>query len=297
MGRSYSWRGCCEFGDHGTYFGRYYYKVYYVEMDLLDEVRTGNPIQIGSSALTWICSAPVGIVSITMFLLAWPKADQMNHAEKKPLKQLDVIGSFLLIGASVLVVFAFQESGVHTNFWGTALFIVPLATGCLCWILLIGWEVVVPTFMQNSVTPLFPRSLFKRRVYVAGALTTLFTGFPYFVVIYNIPLYLQVVNGKSPLTAGLGLLPLLVSSAIGSTLGGAISSKKDLSFYSLTVASCLMTLGIGLMSTISSGSRVDPKLYGFEVFVGVGFGLSVSTSSILAAIQCELTDHGKKCNS
>jgi hypothetical protein len=113
-------------------------------------------------------------------------------------------------------------------------------------------------------------------------------------VIYNVPLHLQIVNGKSPLMAGLGLLPLLVSTATGSTLAGAVSSKKDLSFYTLIVGSCLMTIGTGLLSTISDDSKVDPKIYGFEVLVGLGFGLSVSTSSILAAIQCEIKDHGKQ---
>lgn len=244
--------------------------------------------------LTLSHSAPVGVVSVTMFLLAWPNAEQMRHPQRKPLNQLDVVGSFLLIAASVLVVFAFQESGGHPNFWRTALFIAPLVTGCICWLLLIGWEVAVGTLIQETVSPLFPKSLFRRRVYVAGALTALFTGFPYYVVIYNIPLHLQIVNGKSPLKAGLGLLPLLASTATGSMLGGAVSSKKDLSFYTLAIGSCLITLGTGLLSTVSEGSAVDPKIYGFEVFVGLGFGLSVSTSSILAAIQCELKDHGKK---
>ncbi len=229
-----------------------------------------------------------------MFLVAWPNADQMRHPERKPLKQLDIIGSFLLIASSVLVVFSFQESGGHPNFWGSALFIAPLVTGSVCWLLLVGWEVAVGKFMQESVSPLFPKSLFTRRVYVAGALTAVITGFPYYVVIYNIPLHLQIVNGKSPLMAGLGLLPLLVSTATGSMLGGAVSSKKDLSFYTLTVGSCLLTLGTGLLSTVSDGSGVDSRLYGFEVFVGLGFGLSVSTSSILAAIQCEIKDHGKQ---
>jgi hypothetical protein len=112
------------------------------------------------------------------------------------------------------------------------------------------------------------------------------------VVIYSVPLHLQIVNGKSPLMAGLGLLPLLAATAIGSMLGGAISSKNDLSFYTLTAGSGLLALGTGLLSTISSSTKVDPMIYGFEIFVGLGFGLSVSTASILAAIQCEIKDHG-----
>jgi len=221
----------------------------------------------------------------------------MKFPERKPLKELDIVGSFLLIATSVLVVFGFQESGVHPNFWGTALFIAPVVTGAVCWFLLGGWEVAIQLYKQDSISPLFPKTLLKRRVYVAGAITAVITGFPYYVVIYNVPLHLQIVNGKSPLMAGLGLLPLLVSTATGSMLGGAVSSKKDLSFYTLTVGSCLITIGTGLLSTISDGSKVDPKIYGFEVLVGLGFGLSVSTSSILAAIQCEIKDHGKQTHS
>lgn len=243
--------------------------------------------------LTWCISAPIGVISITAFLLAWPNSDQMKHAERKPLRQLDVVGSFLLIAASVMVVFAFQESGTHPKFWGTALFVAPLVAGVSCWLVLIGWEVFIGVFMKESVSPLFPMSLLKRRIYVAGAITAVITGFPYYVVIYIVPLHLQIVNGKSPLISGLGLLPLLVSTATGSMLGGAVSSKKDLSFYTLTVGSCLMTLGTGLLSTVSSDPSINPKLYGFEVFVGLGFGLSVSTSTILAGIQCEIKDHGK----
>ena len=228
-----------------------------------------------------------------MFLLAWPNKNQMRHPERKPLKQLDIAGSFLLIAASVLIVFAFQQSGTHPSLWNTALFIAPLTTAIVCWLLLIAWEISIGTFKQESVTPLFPKSLLGRRIYGAGALTALVTGFPYYVVIFNVPLHLQMVNGKSPLAAGLGLLPLLVSTATGSVLAGAISSKRDLSFYSLTVGSCLLTIGTGLLSTVSESSSADAKLYGFEVFVGLGFGLSVSTSSILAAVQCEIKDHGK----
>jgi hypothetical protein len=76
-------------------------------------------------------------------------------------------------------------------------------------------------------------------------------------------------------------------------LAGVVSSQKDLLFYTLTIDSCLMTVGIGLLSTVSDSFTIGRTVYGFEVFVSVGFGLSISTSSILAAIQCEIKDHGK----
>jgi hypothetical protein len=137
---------------------------------------------------------------------------------------------------------------------------------------------------------MFPLRLLRKRVYMAYALSTLLIGFPYFLVIYALPLRFQVVNGKSPLTAGVALLPMLGSVAIGSTIGGAASSKKNNTFPVLVVASCLMTLGTALMSTLSNTTKVEPKTYGFQVLVGMGFGLTVSTVSLGAGLEAELKD-------
>lgn len=41
------------------------------------------------------------------------------------------------------------------------------------------------------------------------------TGFPYFITIINLPQRFQIVNGDTPLMAGVHLLPLLASMALG----------------------------------------------------------------------------------
>lgn len=52
-----------------------------------------------------------------------------------------------------------------------------------------------------------------------------------------------------------------------------------------------MSIGTGLLSTLKVTSSISPKLYGFQIFCGMGFGLTVSSSSILAAIECEIDSH------
>jgi hypothetical protein len=131
----------------------------------------------------------------------------------------------------------------------------------------------------------------KRRVYMFGVLSTLFTGFPYFVLIYSLPIRFQVVNEKSALMAGIGLLPMLGSTAIGSMLGGLINGTKNRTFPTLITAACLMLLGTGLLSILSSTLDVEPKTYGFQIFMGLGFGLTVSTVSQLAVLESELRDN------
>jgi hypothetical protein len=192
----------------------------------------------------------------------------------------------------VLVIFAFQQAGVLGDSFGKAIFIAPVVAGALCAIGLVAWEVLIAKKWPDTMDALFPSALFTRRVYLSGALTTLFTGFPYFIVIYNIPLHLQIINGKSPLVAGIGLLPLLASTAVGSMLGGVASARRNNTFYTLSIGAAILTLGVGLLSMASGGHAVDPKIYGFEVLIGLGFGMTVSTASILAATECDLKDHG-----
>ncbi|MCJ1399791.1 hypothetical protein MMC11_002994 [Xylographa trunciseda] len=238
----------------------------------------------------WI-NAPIGILPLVLFCIAWPKANQIHHAERRSFRELDFVGCVLLIAASVLVVFSFQEAGLGVNAWGSAIFIAPILIGCVCWALLFGWELTVARLWEHSIAAVFPFRLMKRRIYMAGVLCTLLGGFPYFVVIYSLPLRFQVVNGKSALLAGVGLLPMLGSAAIGSTIGGAINVKKNRAFETLLVAACLMLIGTSLLSTLSNTLETEPKTYGYQVFVGLGFGLTVSTVSILASTESELKDN------
>jgi hypothetical protein len=217
----------------------------------------------------------------------------MRHAERRPLRELDIIGGVLLIAASVLVVFALEEGGMKEGAWGSALFIGPLVIGILCWVLLSGWEVTVARLWQDSIAAIMPMRLLRNRVYVSASLSTILMGVPYFVIIFNLPLRFQVVNEKTTLSAGLGLLPMLVSTAIASMVGGVVNGKKNNAFPVLVVASLLTVIGTALLSTLSNTTVVEPKTYGFQVFIGFGFGLAVSTSAILAGLESEIRDNGE----
>lgn len=55
----------------------------------------------------------------------------------------------------------------------------------------------------------------KFETFADQARTIFLTGFPYFIAIINLPQRFQIVNGKSPIQAGVRLLPLLCSMALG----------------------------------------------------------------------------------
>ncbi|KAI9049749.1 hypothetical protein LZ554_005901 [Drepanopeziza brunnea f. sp. 'monogermtubi'] len=237
----------------------------------------------------WI-NAPIGIIPLIMFVIAYPPPSMLSPVRRRPWRDLDFFGATLVIAASVLVVFAFQQAGLHPHSWSSALFLAPLLVGLFLWLVLLGWEVLVSRKWEASFATMFPLRLLRRRVFMGHFLATLLAGFPYFVVIYSLPLHLQVVNGKNPLVSGLALLPMLASIAITSSLAGLLNSKRDYIWPTLLGGGLLMVIGCACLSTLDPVPEVQAKMYGFQVFVGLGFGLLVSTVSLGASLECELRD-------
>lgn len=232
------------------------------------------------------------VVSLALFYLTWPKAEYLPDIERRTWRELDYPGSVLLIAAAVLVVFPFQNASSGA-LWNQAIFLAPLLIGVACWVALVIWEIYVDGRWGDKVAAAFPMRLLRNRVYSSAAINTLFLGFPFVLLVYAFPLRLQVVNGKSSLLAGVMMLPMLGASASGSVLAGAINGKKDRTFETMVLASSLVALGCGLMSTLSSSFELEAKALGFLVFVGLGYGLSAAGTTMIGTMQSSIRDHCK----
>ena len=101
------------------------------------------------------------------------------------------------------------------------------------------------------------------------------------------------MNSDSSLGAGVRLIPLLCASAIGSTANGLMCARKNLTFYSLMGANCLLLLGSGLLSTIPESESIDPAIYGYQVIFGLGVGATLSATAITAAINSNFEHYGE----
>ncbi|KAI1074625.1 major facilitator superfamily transporter [Whalleya microplaca] len=238
----------------------------------------------------WI-NGPIGVVSIVLFYITWPKPQYLPHVERRSWGELDYLGSFLLIAGAVLVVFSFQNTENQADQWSKAAFIAPLIIGVVSFAGLLLWSVFIEQHWGDAMAAAVPMRLLRNRAYTAAAIHTMFIGFPYMVVVYAFPLRLQVVNEKDALISGVMLLPMLGSSAVGSIVSGKLNGEKDRTFETLVVATGFVVLGCGLLSTLSSSSDVEPKALGFLVFVGLGFGMVVSTTTMLATFQSSSRDH------
>jgi len=70
-------------------------------------------------------------------------------------------------------------------------------------------------------------------------------------------------------------------------------ARKNLTFYSLLGANCLLLLGSGLLSTVSDGETIDRAIYGYQVIFGLGVGGTLSGTAITAAINSNFEHYGE----
>jgi hypothetical protein len=120
------------------------------------------------------------------------------------------------------------------------------------------------------------------------------TGYVQFTSVFSIPLRSQIVDLNAPVKAGLRLLPLVGSTAVGSMVGGASSAKINLTYFTMIIGTALIILGSGLMSSLPSDGSQTNSQYGYEVLLGFGMGMSISTATFMNSLEVEFIDHGKR---
>jgi hypothetical protein len=121
------------------------------------------------------------------------------------------------------------------------------------------------------------------------------TGFPFMAAIINIPQRLQTVNSTTAIGAGIRLLPLLLLSPVASASSGFLMSKLKIPpLYLLITGGSLQVLGVGLFSSLDSANLEIPSAqYGYQAIMGFGFGLSLSTTLMMAPLVVQQKDMGR----
>lgn len=146
-----------------------------------------------------------------------------------------------------------------------------------------GLFAVSHEFSQNTTV----RSPFVRNALFGGAI--------FITVVIVIPQRFQVVNDLSAFSAGWRLLALMLCSPFGSAMSGFLVSKVKIPpFHIFLVAAILQIIGLALMSTLPTlEPRAPSAQYGYQVILGLGIGLTLSSLLTAAPTVIEERDTGK----
>lgn len=110
------------------------------------------------------------------------------------------------------------------------------------------------------------------------------------VIIIYLPQRFQIQDGLSPVEAGIRMLPLLLLSAFGAGLGGMINSKRNVSFYTLMGGVSLQLIGLGFMTSLPTTGEILRAQYGYQVLLGLGFGITLTSLVIISRVEVESND-------
>lgn len=182
--------------------------------------------------------------------------------------RIDIPGALLLASALFCLVWALVGTGAHA--WGSAWtlgFLAAAAAGLAAW----------AVRMARAGTPLVPLALFRAPGFDAGISVVTAAGFAMFGTLFYLALYLQRAHGASPVSAGVGLLPLTVLSGLAAPASGMLARKIPLRPM-LSGGLLLLAAGAAGLATATPGPG-QAGTWSWLALTGLGIGVALTGGS------------------
>jgi EmrB/QacA subfamily drug resistance transporter len=135
---------------------------------------------------------------------------------------------------------------------------------------------------RRVAEPILPTALFRNAVFVIACTVGFIVGLALFGSITYMPLYLQVVRGADPSTAGLALTPMMGGVLITSIASGQIISRIGRYRPFPIAGTAVMTIGLGLLATLGSETSIWHAC-AFMLVLGLGLGMVMQV--LVLAVQ------------
>jgi EmrB/QacA subfamily drug resistance transporter len=224
----------------------------------------------------WVLFVNVPIAAIAIYgSLRWVPESRDERAQG-----FDVPGAILVTGGLMSLVFALVKGNEYG--WGDIKTIRVLALAIVLLVAFLQVQLV-------SDNPLVEFRLFRSHSVAGADLGALFIGAGIFAIFFFLILWMQTVNGWSPIHAGVAFLPmtLLIGTAAGisSNLLGKIGPRPLLLVGPLIASFGLLQLGLRLDVHSSYWTVVLPALA--CVAFGMGTTFVALTSSAVAGVPHE----------
>jgi EmrB/QacA subfamily drug resistance transporter len=192
----------------------------------------------------------------------------------------DVPGAVFVTGGLMALVFALVKGNQYG--WSDIKTISMLALAAVLLVAFLQVQIV-------SDNPLVPVRLFRSHSVVGADVGALFIGAGVFAMFFFLILWMQQVNGWSPVRAGVAFLPmtLLIGTAAGisSNLLGKVGPRPLLLFGPLLASFGMLQLGLRLDVNSSYATVILPALA--CVAFGMGTTFVALTSSAVAGVPHE----------
>lgn len=228
---------------------------------------------------------PFGGISAVIIFLCFTTpaaAAPVSATWREKILNMDLIGTFIIMGAGVCYLLALQWGGV-TKEWSSGSVI---ATLVMFIILVIVF--VVAEWWQGDRAVLVGRLLRNRTILVA-TVYAFFLGGAFFTLLYYIPIYFQAIRDVKAGESGVRNLALILATSIFTITSGGLITMTGHFVPFLIGGGVLTTIGAGLVFTL--GLNSPPSMWiGYQILAGIGIGLSIQVPIIAAQAVVEPID-------
>jgi EmrB/QacA subfamily drug resistance transporter len=226
-------------------------------------------------AIFWL-NVPLGILSVPLAVIALPNSFGARV-------RADVLG-VILAGVGILGIVYGIVRGNDAG-WTSAEVLASLTGGAVLLALFLVRE-------SRVSAPLLPLRLFRDRSFSISNAVGLTFSFGAFGSVFILIQFLQIVQGHSPLEAGVLTMPWTVAPMVVAPLAGLIAPRVGTRIL-IVAGLASLTIGIGwLAATMSPDAGYPSMLPGF-IFAGLGMGLVFAPSSTAVLVNMAPDDHAK----
>lgn len=222
-------------------------------------------------AIFWL-NVPIGIVCLPLIRYVLPES--LGRADR-----VDLLGT-LLSGIGVLGIVYGVVRGNDAG-WGSAEVLLPLVGGGAMLAAFVWWE-------RRAVAPLLPLRLFRNRSFAVANIVGVLFCLGMFGTVFILIQFLQVVQGVTPLAAGVMTMPWTMAPLVVAPLTGLITPRIGTRPVIVTGLVCL-TIGLFRIAAILDPSVAYEALLPSLLICGIGMGLVFAplAAAVLAGIAPE----------
>ena len=227
-----------------------------------------------TDAVSWraifYLNVPVAIIAVTVALLAAEESRDESLG-----RNLDFIGTATLTLSLCALVFAIVDG----NSWGWG------SARTLALVTIAGGAAVAFVLTELRVSaPVVPLDVFASRGFIGAATVAVSVSFVMFGVFFFMSLYLQNVQGYTPLQAGVRTLPATLMIMVAGPLVGRITDRRG-PRLPLTAGMVITSASVLWLSFIAPGTSYGFNAIGLTSFgVGVGLVMTPMTTAAMNAV-------------
>jgi EmrB/QacA subfamily drug resistance transporter len=222
-------------------------------------------------------------VNLPLGALAFVVIGTVLHAPSARKGQsIDYAGAILLALSLSAIVIVTSLSGTLLSGLSDGLWAAILAGIAL----LLGGFVAAEA---RAGAPVLPPALFGERIFAVSAVVSLLVGISLFGSMTLLPVYLQVVKGADPATAGLHMTPMMLGTLVTSISSGRLIVRMGRYKIFPVCGMAIVTIALFLLSTLHAETSIW-RASGYMLLLGLGLGM-VMQVLVLAAQNSVSYEH------